>query len=386
MGLADSSTTEFGSFLASLASDRYSMHIKLITGFPGFLGSQLLPRLLQRARDSRAVCLVQPKYVNLARERLAGISQTHPELAGRVELVEGDITQSGLGMDCNRSMLEQIEEVFHLAAIYDLSVNRDLAMRVNVQGTRNVLDFCEELSRFKRLHYVSTCYVSGRFAGSFSEADLERGQSFNNFYEETKYLAEIDVRARSDSGLPATVYRPSIVVGDSQTGATQKYDGPYSVMRWLLRQPGIAILPVVGRPSKTRVNLISRDFVVDAITWLSGQDSTIGKTYQLADPSPPNVSEMIKLLAKATRRLVIRIPLPLRFAKFAIDRIPGVDWLMQIPSSQIDYFVHPTRYDCRATCETLKQGGLEPPSIASYVDRLVKFVRQHPEVRADAMT
>jgi thioester reductase-like protein len=84
------------------------------------------------------------------------------------------------------------------------------------------------LPDLRRLHYVSTCYVSGRWAGIFRETDLVKGQRFNNFYEETKYLAEVAVAAARDNGLPTTIYRPSVVGGDSTTGATQKYDGPTS--------------------------------------------------------------------------------------------------------------------------------------------------------------
>ena len=161
-----------------------------------------------------------------------------------MELAVGDITKPDLGLDSVSRLKEQTSEVFHLAAVYDLSVPRDVGMRVNVTGTRNVLDFAESARRLRRLHYVSTCYVSGRYAGIFSEADLEKGQSFNNYYEETKYLAEVEVQGRMRGGLSATVYRPAVVVGDSRTGATQKYDGPYYVIRWLLKQPSVAVLPV----------------------------------------------------------------------------------------------------------------------------------------------
>ena len=84
-----------------------------------------------------------------------------------------------------------------------------------------------------------------------------------------------------------------MVVGDSATGATQKFDGPYFVMRWLLRQPRIALLPVVGRPSRYHFNVVPRDFIVDAAEALSGRDDAIGKTFQLADPEPLTVDETI---------------------------------------------------------------------------------------------
>ena len=82
--------------------------------------------------------------------------------------------------------------------------------------------------------------MSGRYDGVFRETDLDVGQSFNNFCEETKFLAEAEVRTRS---LPVTIYRPSVVVGNSKTGEAQKFDGPYFVIQWVVRQPGIAILP-----------------------------------------------------------------------------------------------------------------------------------------------
>ncbi|HSP35304.1 MAG TPA: SDR family oxidoreductase, partial [Thermoanaerobaculia bacterium] len=185
-----------------------------LTGFPGFLGSELLPRLLRREPGLRARLLVQPKFAPLARERAAS-------LGNRVEIVEGDITKR-LTVSA-----DDVVEIWHLAAIYDLGVQREFAMRVNVDGTRNVLEFAQRCASLRRFHYFSTCYVSGRYDGTFRETDLERGQTFNNYYEETKYLAEVDVQSRMRAGLPATIYRPSIVVGDSATGATQKYDGPY---------------------------------------------------------------------------------------------------------------------------------------------------------------
>jgi nucleoside-diphosphate-sugar epimerase len=316
---------------------------------------------------------------------LESIEKAHPHLHGRIDLTMGDITQPGLGLDALSRIKNETTEIFHLAAVYDLSAPREVAMRVNVNGTHNVLDFAEGASALRRLHYVSTCYVSGRHAGLFSEDDLEKGQAFNNYYEETKYLAEAEVRARMRGGLPATIYRPAIVVGDSRTGATQKYDGPYFVIRWLLRQPFIAVLPVVGKPSATRVNLVPRDFVVDAISYLSGLDMSAGKAYQLADPAPLTVSELIKLMGRATRRIVVPIPLPIALAKFAIDRIPGVYRLMQIPSAAIDYFVHPTLYTCAQTLADLEGSGVKLPPLPTYVGRLVDFVRLHPAIGSSPM-
>jgi len=346
------------------------------TGFPGFLGSELLPRLLARAPGDEALCLVQPKFVPLARERAAAIVAANPELANRIRIIEGDVT-TRIGAETN------VSEIYHLAAIYDLSVPRDVGMRVNVEGTRNVLEFAHRCTGFRRLHYVSTCYVSGRFRGRFTEDDLEQGQTFNNFYEETKQLAEVEVRRAMRSGLPATVYRPAVVVGDSATGATQKFDGPYFVMQWLLRQPKIAFLPVAGNPRAYRFNVVPRNFIVDAIERLSSLPHSLGRTYQLADPSPLTVDETIDVIAAATQRRVVRIPLPKAVAKAALERVPGVYKLMRIPPPAVDYFVHPATYD--TTNATRDLGDLRVPPLRDYAPRLVEFALAHPEIGSAAM-
>ncbi len=358
--------------------------VVFFTGFPGFLGVELLPRILARRPGDEAVCLVQRKFAELARRRAAELEAAHPHLAGKVRLVEGDITRAGLGLADPAAAAADVSEVFHLAAVYDLSVPRDVGMRVNVEGTRNVLDFAARAPRLARLQYVSTCYVSGRHPGVFAEADLELGQEFNNFYEETKYLAEVDVRARMAAGLPATIYRPAVVVGDSTTGATQKYDGPYYFIQWVLRQTLVAIVPTVGDLS-TFVNVVPRDFVVSALAYLSSLEVSRGKTYQLADPAPLRVSEILDEVERVTGKRLVKVPLPTVLAKAAIDHVPGVYQLLRIPSSAIDYFVHPTRYDTRNVLADLAGSGIACPPLRAYLDRLVSFARAHPEVQATAM-
>lgn len=357
----------------------------LFTGFPGFLGSRLLPRILGRSEDLRAVCLIQPKFALLSRQRVQEIVAAHPQLDGRIELVEGDITAPDLGLGKADDLHRSVVEIYHLAAVYDLSVRRDVGMRVNVDGTRHVLDFAERCPGLERLQYISTCYVSGHYAGAFTENDLDKGQKFNNYYEETKYLAEVEVQMRMAEGLPATIYRPAIVVGDSRTGATQKYDGPYFVIRWLLRQPFIAFLPMVGDAKAHRVNLVPSDFVIDAITHLSGLEHSAGEVYQLADPAPLTVDELVKVIGRATGRKVVRVPMLMAAAKAAIEYVPGVYQLMQIPSESVDYFAHPTHYTSFHTQRDLQGSGISCPPFATYVRHLVDFVRAHPEISSEAM-
>jgi thioester reductase-like protein len=361
------------------------MATHFFTGFPGFLGSELVPRVLARSESDEAVCLVQPKFAPLARQRADEIVAREPQLQGRIRLVEGDITVPGLGLADATTLQRDVAEVYHLAAIYDLSVRRGVGLKVNVEGTRNVLDFAEGCPSLSRFQYVSTCYVSGAYAGIFRETDLAKGQRFNNYYEETKFLAEVEVQERMKKGLPATIYRPGIVVGDSHTGSTQKYDGPYFAIRWLLRQPGIAIMPVVGDTKRTRLNVVPRDFVIGAIAYLSAQEKAVGKVYQLADPDPLTIDEILTAVAKASHRLLVKVPLPVGVAKKMIDWVPLVYRVMQIPSSSIDYFVHPTFYDTANTQADLAGTDLQVPPLRSYLPALVSFMKVHPELGSEAM-
>lgn len=358
----------------------------LFTGFPGFLGSRLLPRVLERADDLTAVCLVQSRFRDLARRRVEELQRERPGLAGRIELVEGDITRADLGLGDRRARLTAAtREVYHLAAVYDLEVPRELGLRVNVDGTRHVLDFCADCPDLRRLHYVSTCYVSGRWAGIFREQDLVVGQRFNNHYEETKYLAEVLVRERAAAGLPVTTYRPSVVGGDSTTGATQKYDGPYFLVRWLLKQPRVALVPMVGDPEGYRFNIVPRDYVIDGIDALSAREDTVGGTYALADPRPYTIAQMMELFGRVTRRRVVTFPLPLRLAQWALRRVPGLQRLMQIPPAAVAYLSHPTHYTNDEAAPLLEQAGVELPDRTAWFAAMADFVRAHPDISSDAM-
>ena len=356
----------------------------LFTGFPGFLGSELLPRVLAAAPDREALCVVQSRFAPLARERAAALEARFPGIAGRIRLAEGDIARPGLGL-AGAAEPARVVEVFHLAAVYDLSVERALAEWVNVEGTRRTLALAADCPRLQAFHHVSTCYVSGRHAGVFREGDLDVGQAFNNAYEETKFRAELLVREAARKGLPAAVYRPAIVVGDSATGETQKYDGPYYFIRWALRLPAVAILPMVGDPAAVRLNVVPRDFVVQAIAGLAADPGARGRTFHLADPSPLTIDEIVRGIEAASGRFVVRVPLPLGVAKAALDRVPGVEALLGIPSSAVDYFVHPTTYATDATREALRAAGVELPRLRDYLPRLVEYVRAHPDVPSAAM-
>jgi thioester reductase-like protein len=358
----------------------------LMTGFPGFLGSALLPRLLARRKGARAVCLVQDRHLDLARQRLDEIENEHANARGRITLVTGDITAPGLGIpEEAASLLDGLTEVWHLAAVYDLAVPEELARRVNVDGTARVLELCASRAGLRRLQYVSTCYVSGRYDGEFGEDSLDEGQPFRNHYEATKFEAELLVRKAQAGGLPATIYRPGIVVGDSRTGETQKYDGPYFLATFLRRQLPIALVPAVGPADRVKVCLVPRDFVVEAMDELSVQDATVGGTYALTDPNPPTVRELVETFARHLGKRVVWVPLPLALTSAVVDRVPGMERLLGLPAEALDYFASPTTYSTANTVAALGGTGVTCPPFADYAGTLLDFMTAHPEFDSAAM-
>jgi len=367
-----------------MAARRESAVTLLMTGFPGFLGSALLPRLLARREDAHAVCLVPRRHMAAARDRVAALEAEHPAAGGRVRLVQGDLTAAHLGIaPRQRHLLDDVDEVWHLAAVYDLAVPAETARRVNVDGTGRVLELSEGLPRLRRLHYVSTCYVSGRYMGEFGEDVLEEGQEFRNHYEETKYEAEVLVRKAMADGLPATIYRPGIVVGDSATGATQKYDGPYFLASFIRRQPVVALVPSV--PEDARFCLVPRDFVIEALDRLSAREDSVGRTYALTDPEPPTVREVVEIFARILGKRLVWVPVPTGLTKAALGHVPGLERLLGLPAEAIEYSTSPTTYSTTNTLLDLEGTDVQCPRFADYADRLLQFMRAHPEIDAKAM-
>jgi thioester reductase-like protein len=356
----------------------------LFTGFPGFIGMRLLPRLMELAPGARMRCLVQARFLDAAREGLGRIQAEHPGARGRIDLVVGDITAEGLGLaDADaRDLKSTLAGAYHLAAVYDLAVTRELGMKVNVEGTRHVVRFLAECKRMERLHYVSTCYVSGTATGVFREGDLDLGQSFHNHYEETKFLAEVEV---VKSGLSTTVYRPSIVVGDSRTGETGKFDGPYFTLTAMEKLPSPGVFIRIGS-GRNPANVVPVDFVTEALARLSVSPVSRGRTYHLADPAPLSVFEVGELFAREMGKRFAYLPVPKGVAK-ALFAPRAVQRHFGMPVQTLDYFDHPCRYDTTEATRDLAAMGVACPPFGSYVGPLVAFYRAHRDgVRRSAMS
>ncbi|QYO66317.1 SDR family oxidoreductase [Leptolyngbya sp. 7M] len=348
-----------------------------LTGFPGFIATRLVERLA--ANCEQFYLLVQPPFIEKAKMEVESIALRTDVPIEKFAIIPGNITLAGLGIDPEDTaeLVETVTEVHHLAAIYDLAVAREPAFSVNVEGTKNVNGFVRTLKRLSGYNYVSTCYVAGKRIGRILETELEHTAGFRNFYEETKYLAELEVE-KLKRDLPVTVFRPSVVVGDSRTGETAKYDGIYYLIRYLARAPRVLRLVNVGN-KHVKLNLVPVDHVVEAITSLSRDPDSIGKTFAIADPSPLTTSLLFDVITEALcgKRSIVS---PLASLVYAFLRSPPSPSLTGLPHSAVPDFFIEQEYDTALASGFLARHGITCPSFADYVPNIVDFVKKHPDL------
>jgi nucleoside-diphosphate-sugar epimerase len=186
------------------------------------------------------------------------------------------------------------------------------------------------------------------------------------------------------SGVPFTVYRPSIVVGDSRTGETSKFDGPYFVMTAMEKMPSPGVFLRIGAGDNP-VDLAPVDFVVEAMTRLAILPGSRGQTYHLTDPDPPTALESARLMARALGRRFAFVPVPAAVAAAGF-RPKAVQQFLGMPREALEYFHHRCRHDATQAQAALDPMGVRCPRFADYVDRLVAFYREKKsEVRRKAM-
>jgi thioester reductase-like protein len=348
-----------------------------ITGFPGFIANRLLERLARK--DCNFILLVQPSLAARAAEEIARIAQLTGKNVSEFQVVIGDISEQGLALKpADLDLIrEQATRVFHLAAVYDLAVPHDLALRVNAGGTRNVIEVVRSLPHLRQFHYVSTCYVAGKREGVILETELRHQAGYRNFYEESKYLAELEVESVKNE-LPVTIHRPAVVCGDSQTGETGKYDGVYYLIHYLLRWPGMLSLINIGN-HKVSLNLVPVDFVVDAMAALAFDERAIGKTLQLADPAPLTTNQLFNAIAESIDGRHSRITAPTRAVYFFL-MLPPSPKITGLPHNAVPYFFVRQLYDTSQAQQLLAPHGIRCPAFSSYVDKIVGFAKQHPVI------
>jgi len=372
----------------------------LLTGATGFLGMEVLARYLERS-DRRVYALVRGRDDRDAARRvhdtlvsLFGADHPYRE---RVVAVRGDITRPGLGLRDRRDLLaERVSEIVHCAASVSFELELRAARQINVEGTRRVLEFaerCHARGGVRRLSHVSTAYVAGEHAGAFNEDDLDVGQCFRNAYEQSKFEAE-QVIADARAQLPITVLRPSIVVGERDSGWTTSFN----VLYWPLRAFAHGAYVALPARRNAPVDVVPVDYVADAIFALSQAPEAEGATYHLtAGADATTVGELVELASTRFGRPAPRLIDPGLYRRLMhpllIRASSDERYRRALTRSEVffPYFAMAVTYDSRRSRVALAGAGIAPTPLHRYFDRLVEFAlaaewgrRPLPRARAES--
>jgi thioester reductase-like protein len=336
-----------------------------LTGATGFLGMEVLARLLERG-DREIVCLVRAADNAAAGERLDGVLRTLWEdptpYRGLARAVAGDVTRPGLGIDAaQRAALgEEIGAVLHCAASITFDLPLEEARLINVEGTREVIGFAREArtrGRLERFVHVSTAFVGGLHPGEFGEEDHDTGQGFRNTYEQTKWEAE-QILATAEDLAPA-IARPSIVMGDAATGWTPAFN----VLYWPLRAFSRGLFDKVPARPEGRVDVVTVDYVARALVALLDRDDT-GVFNLVAGQDAATVEELIGMACERFDR-----PRP----KLLEPGNPELESMAAQGSVFLPYFEVETIFDDTRARGVLADQGIHPRRLRECFDALMDY-------------
>jgi len=365
-----------------------------VTGGTGFIGRNLIDRLLERKGTVHILVRrgSKKKFNQLIKDRWS-------DQAKRVIAVSGDLTKPALGISKKdaTALKGKITHFFHLAAVYDLSADAESNQAANLDGTRHAIQAAEQLEA-GCFHHTSSIAAAGLYQGTFREDMFEEAQGLNHPYFRTKHESEGLVRHHCS--VPWRIYRPGIVVGHSKTGEIDKIDGPYYFFKLIqkMRRMLPSWIPTLGLEGG-RINLVPVDFVAAAMDHIAHKSKLDGQCFHLTDPSPKRIGEVMNLFAQAAHaplmsmridaRLFSLIPTPV---KQGLSMLPPVRRIINqvlsdlgIPKDVLSFFNYPTKFDTRDTERALKGSGIEVPSLDDYAWVLWDYWERHldPELFID---
>ena len=359
----------------------------LITGGTGFIGHNLIDELLQQKKNAIIYVLVRKG----SKKKLESMKEKWGNNAKRVLPITGDLTRSMLGVPAKkrRELEGQIDHVFHLAAVYDLMADAESQVRVNVEGTQNVVNLATDI-KAKRFHHMSSIAAAGMFSGVFREDMFEEAQGLDNAYFRTKHDSESIIR--HECKMPWRIYRPGIVVGHSETGVIDKIDGPYYFFKLIqkMRKMIPSWMPTLGLEGG-RINIVPVDYVVDATIYIAHKPKLDGKCFHLTDPKPKRIGQVLNLFARAAHAPQMTMRIDARIFNYipasimaGLKMLPPVRRIsnqvmkdLGLPPDMMKFVNYPTKFDNRETVKALKGSGITVPRLDDYAWRLWDYWERH---------
>jgi len=359
----------------------------LITGGTGFIGHNLIGELLQQKKNATIYVLVRKE----SKKKLEALRKEWGSDAKRVVPITGDLTKSMLGVPAKkrRELVGKIDHVFHLAAVYDLMASAESQIRVNVEGTQNVVQLADDI-KAKRFHHMSSIAAAGMYTGIFREDMFEEAQGLDNAYFRTKHDSESIVR--NECQMPWRIYRPGIVVGHSETGVIDKIDGPYYFFKLIqkMRKMIPSWMPTLGLEGG-RINIVPVDYVVDATIYIAHKPKLDGQCFHLTDPKPKRIGEVLNLFARAAHAPQMTMRIDARIFNYipssvmaGLRMLPPVRRISRqvmkdlgLPPDMMKFVNYPTKFDNRETEKALKGSGIMVPRLDDYAWRLWDYWERH---------
>jgi long-chain acyl-CoA synthetase len=300
-----------------------------------------------------------------------------PAERSRVQVYSGDVGQPNCGLDAAsyQRLSAETTRVIHSAATVRFDHTLEEARRINVEGTRRMMDFAASMRQLRSLAYVGTAYVAGERAELVRESELDVGQSYRNTYEQTKAEAEALVRSRLAS-LPGVILRPSIIVGDSRTGVTSSF----KMMYWPLKIYARRLWRTVPGYPDAVLDIVPVDFVAASVTRLLFDEAALGSTVHLC--AGPRGSATIEQIARRAMEY-FHAPAP-RYVdpKFFFAAIRPLLFLalwgrkrrvLRDGRAYRDYFTMRMHFDTTNAERLLGPAGISPPPVLDYLDRLFHY-------------
>ena len=361
-----------------------------VTGATGFIGKRLVKKLLER-KGSTVHFLIRKESVDKvdALREFWGLKDA--KAAARAQPVVGDLRAKKLGLatDAIKALKGQVDHFYHLAAVYDLGADEESQIAVNIEGTRNTVELAKTLDA-GHFHHVSSIAAAGLYEGVFREDMFDEAENYEHPYFMTKHESEKIVR--TECKLPWSVYRPAMVVGDSQTGEMDKIDGPYYFFKLIQRMRQILPpwMPTIGLEGG-RINIVPVDFVVDALDAISHKPGIAKKCYHLVDPEGYRVGDVLDIFSRAAHApkmnvfvnaaLLGFIPRSITKGLMALAPVRRVrNAVMKdlgLPEDMLTFVNYPTRFDCRDMQAMLKGTGIACPKLPDYAWRLWDYWERH---------
>ena len=268
----------------------------LLTGASGVVGGALLRRL----RDLDLVCLVHRSPVG----------------GPNVTTVAGDVAEPmfGLAKQVYVELAAKVDAVIHCAAITDFNRTDGSLEATNIAGTEHVAAFAAAANAV--LYHVSTAFVH-------TTVDGDRGRTAIG-YASSKLAGEKVVRS---SGVPHVILRPSVVIGDSDTGEIAAFQGLYQVVAGLFA----GIVPMIPFDPRWPIDFVPVDVVADAIACVAEKRVSEGEFWISAGDKALSLDEGVAVGVEFARSLGLSIDMPRFVPPEMFDRLIGPVFLDALP-------------------------------------------------------